>query len=284
MKRPRLFRGQLAAPALRAALAAVAIALAPAAIAPAAAQAFGNPVLRAEILPGWETAQGTRIAALRIEMAEGWHTYWRIPGEAGIAPRFDWGQSQNVAAITPLWPRPEVFRQNGLTSFGYENELILPLEITPTRPGRAMALMGEITVGVCRDACVPVDLSVRGALRGAGDRDPRITGALAMAPETGESAGLTRTICRLEPASRGADLTLRATLPPVGASEQIIVELPGTGYWVSDSRTWREGRELVAQARVRGVGREAIAIDRASLAFTVLSEDRMVSARGCVGG
>ena len=61
-----------------------------------------SPVVAAEILPGWTSASGTRIAALHLTLTPGWHTYWRIPGEAGIAPRFDWGRSQNVASVVPI--------------------------------------------------------------------------------------------------------------------------------------------------------------------------------------
>ncbi|MCB1397455.1 MAG: hypothetical protein H6898_14685 [Rhodobacter sp.] len=275
--------------AARRAVSAFLFALAPlAALTPAApAQAqsvFGNGVVQAEILPGWQAPDGTRTAALVLHMAPGWHTYWRIPGEAGIAPRLDWSRSQNVASVTPVWPRPQIFRQNGLLSIGYEDELILPLQITADRPGRAMALVGALTIGVCRDTCVPVDLTVQAALRGEGAADPRIAGALGEQAVPAERAGLTRATCRLEPGRRGADLTLRATLPRTGRDEHIVMELPGTGYWVSDSRTWREGDDLVAQARVRAPQQGAVSIDRSGLAFTVLSEGRMVAARGCTGG
>ena len=265
-----------------------ALALAVAATLPAAPSAAqsgrGSPVLNTEILPGWTRRDGTRIAALRIQLQPGWHTYWRIPGEAGIAPRLDWSRSQNVAAIQPIWPRPQVFDQNGMESFGYENELLLPIAITPRNPDRPMAVMGDLTIGVCRDTCVPVDLSVSGALRGAGGADASIQAALDSAARPGDSAGLTRATCHLEPTARGAELTLRATLPRTGREEHIIVELPGTGYWVSDSHTWREGGDLVAEARVRAPAHAPVSIDRASLAFTVLSEGRMLTARGCQGG
>lgn len=275
--------------AARRAAAAVMIALAPVGAAllpvtPARAQAFGTSVVQAEILPGWTAPDGTRIAALHLRMVEGWHTYWRIPGEAGIAPQLDWSRSQNVAAVTPIWPRPQIFRQNGLLSIGYEDELILPLAITPGRPGRAMALTGELTIGVCRETCVPVDLTVQAALRGEGAPDARIAEAMQAQAVPGERAGLTRATCRLEPSQRGADLTLRATLPRTGRDEHIVMELPDTGYWISDSRTWREGDELVAQARVRAPQRGAVSIDRSALSFTVLSEGRMVSGHGCIGG
>ena len=257
-------------------------------LAPLAAEAqgrVGNPVIEAQILPGWTTENGTRIAALHLVLSPGWHTYWRVPGEAGIAPRFDWDQSQNVASVVPIWPRPQVFEQNGYRSYGYADELILPIEITPSNPARPMALIGALAIGVCNDTCVPADLSVSGVLRGQGGPDARITEALDTAAEPGARGGLTHTTCRLEPAPRGAELTLRATLPRQRGGENIVVELPGSPYRVTETETWREGGDLVARASLRAPRRaEAVGIDRAGVTFTVLSEGRMLWSQGCTGG
>ncbi len=241
-------------------------------------------LVQAELRPGWRTENGTHMAALHLRMADGWKTYWRIPGEAGIAPQLDWSQSQNVASVTAHWPRPMVFDQNGFRSIGYDGELVLPLEFTPQRAGRPMALMAQVTIGICRDTCVPVDLTLSLPLRDAGAHDPLIAAALARRPEAGAGAGLTQATCRVEPGTRGVELTLRAALPRLGAREHMVVELPGTGYWVSDSQTWREGSELVGRSRVRAPQQGAVSIQRGSVAFTILSEDRMVVHQGCTGG
>lgn len=261
--------------------------IAPGAVLPVAQAQTGVPaqIVSAELRPGWHTESGTRMAALHLRLADGWKTYWRIPGEAGIAPRLDWSRSQNVAAVTAHWPRPMVFDQNGFRSIGYDGELVLPLELAPRDPARPMALMAEITIGVCSDICVPVDLTLSLPLRDAGAPDPLITAALARRPEAAQGAGLARATCRLEPGERGSELTLRATLPRLGRHELMVMELPGTDYWISDSETWREGADLVARARVRAPGRGgAVSLDRGTLAFSVLSDDRMIVHRGCSGG
>lgn len=250
----------------------------------AAAQVRVGNLVQAEILPGWQTERGTRMAALHLRLADGWKTYWRIPGEAGIAPRLDWSQSQNLAGVRVHWPRPVVFDQSGYRSIGYLGELVLPIELTPRDPGRPIALQGTVQIGVCDDICVPADLEVAGALRGPGASDPRIARALADTVRPASGAGLAAARCALVPGTRGAELTLRATLPRLGDDEYMVMELPGSGYWVSDSRTWREGGDLVAQARVRAPGGGAISIDRGALRFTILTADRMVEHQGCSGG
>jgi len=258
--------------------------------APAAAQLAAAPaplqirnLIRAELRPGWITERGTRMAALHLHLADGWKTYWRIPGEAGIAPRFDWSGSQNLAGVQIHWPRPVVFDQGGFRSIGYLGELVLPVELTPQRAGRPIALAVDLNIGICDDICVPVDLSLRGALRGPGEPDALIARALTTVAQPARGAGLSAARCGIEPGARGVELTLRATLPRQGTAEQMVMELPGTGYWLSDGRSWREGGELVGRTRVRAPGGAAVAIDRGEVAFTILSAEAMLVHRGCTG-
>ena len=50
---------------------------------------------------GWQTG-------VRIELAAGWKTYWRMPGEAGIPPEFNWTTSV-PAHVEVLYPGPGRF-------------------------------------------------------------------------------------------------------------------------------------------------------------------------------
>lgn len=241
-------------------------------------------IVQAEIRPGWRDEGGRYVAALHLHLAEGWRTYWRIPGQAGIAPQFDWSRSQNLASIRPIWPRPEVFDQDGYNSIGYAGELILPLELTPRDPARPIALNGAITVGVCREICIPADLSVSQPLRGSDTPDPMIAAALQRGPEPARNAGLSDARCQARPMERGTELTLRIALPRLGSEEHVVMELPGTRYWVSDSRTWREGGELVARAMIMAPQGAPVSISRDQLAFTIITPERMIEHRGCSGG
>src|SRR5262249_56112198 len=46
-------------------------------------------------------------AGIEIRLKNGWHTYWRYPGDAGVPPRFDFAGSQNVKSIEALCPPPQ---------------------------------------------------------------------------------------------------------------------------------------------------------------------------------
>jgi DsbC/DsbD-like thiol-disulfide interchange protein len=74
---------------------------------------------------------GGHMAAVELQLAPGWKTYWRSPGDAGIPPSFDWSGSENVKSVRLHWPAPEVFEANGMQTIGYHERLVLPVEITP---------------------------------------------------------------------------------------------------------------------------------------------------------
>ena len=64
---------------------------------------------------------------------QGWKTYWRMPGDAGIPPQFDWSGSQNVKSVEVLWPAPQRFIDSGGETVGYKDRVVFPLRIVPDR-------------------------------------------------------------------------------------------------------------------------------------------------------
>src|SRR5690606_16306285 len=133
---------------------------------------------------------GTHMAALRVTLASGWKTYWRAPGDAGIPAQFDWSESDNLGAVALHWPTPSVFHQNDMTSVGYHNQVVIPIELTPRRSGGPIALSAQIEMGVCEDICIPVSVRVSAVLPATPTRpDARIRAALADRPMTAREAG-----------------------------------------------------------------------------------------------
>ena len=238
-------------------------------------------MVRAELLPGWRRADGVHVAALRLVMADGWKTYWRAPGDAGIPPLFDWSGSDNLRGVQPVWPTPVVFSQNGMRSIGYKRELVLPLKVMPARAGRAVMLEARVQVGICDDICVPADLAVRATLPAGGRPDPRIAAALADVPVPGDEAGVRAVSCTVAPTAKGLRLTTRVALPRAGRATALVVETADPQVWVSEPRLTRAGGELVAVSELVHVEGGAFALDRAGLRLTVLGTGPAVDIRGC---
>ncbi|ENY73762.1 suppressor for copper-sensitivity B, membrane protein [Aeromonas diversa CDC 2478-85] len=62
-------------------------------------------------------------ALLRVQLAEGWKTYWKSPGEGGIAPAIAW---QGDPRVQWHWPTPTRFEVAGLPAQGYPGGCDLP--------------------------------------------------------------------------------------------------------------------------------------------------------------
>lgn len=99
----------------------------------------------------------SRTVALGVEfrLKAGWKTYWRIPGESGMPPRFDWAGSVNLAGTTVIWPGPKRFTIAGMQSYGYDDRVVIPVNAEMAAPGRAVTVRLHLSFANCREVCVP---------------------------------------------------------------------------------------------------------------------------------
>ena len=65
---------------------------------------------------------GTVMGGLEVQLNDDWKTYWRSPGEGGIAPEAKWQASDNLKQVEWLWPLPERFELLGIHALGYKKE------------------------------------------------------------------------------------------------------------------------------------------------------------------
>jgi suppressor for copper-sensitivity B len=99
-------------------------------------------------------------AGFEIRMEPGWHTYWRTPGDAGIAPVFDWKGSTNLAQAEITWPAPTRLSLEGLETYGYPDHVLLPIIITLSEPGQPAVLRAAVDYAACAKICVPYHASL----------------------------------------------------------------------------------------------------------------------------
>ena len=99
-------------------------------------------------------------AALAVALEPDWYTYWRMPGDNGVAPTFDWSKSTNVKDVKISWPTPSRFTVADMNSFGYTKEILFPVTVTPQTVGAPVTLDLTMTAVVCHDICVPQTLHV----------------------------------------------------------------------------------------------------------------------------
>jgi suppressor for copper-sensitivity B len=94
---------------------------------------------------------------LQVKLEDDWKTYWRSPGEGGVAPSIRWDETSNILSQQWLWPSPERFTLLGLQTFGYREAVDFPLVLTLDSSSSASHLSGVLTLSTCTDVCVLTD-------------------------------------------------------------------------------------------------------------------------------
>jgi thiol:disulfide interchange protein DsbD len=162
--------------------------------------------IEAELVPmsAWAAPGSTAVVAVRQQIAPGWHTYWRNPGDSGGPTTLSWTLPTGVVAKDILWPLPQRQRLSGLTNYGYEGEVFLPVPIeipADAKPGTTIPLTVRAVFLVCSaEMCVPDPLTLTLNL-------PIKAGAAPLAGATGR-----RIQTVVETAPRPAGITARSAL------------------------------------------------------------------------
>src|SRR5580692_1933669 len=98
------------------------------------------------------------LGGIAFQLQPGWKTYWRTPGDSGVPPRFDFSKSDNIEAVTVLWPAPTKFDDGaGGTSLGYHDQVVLPLRIVTKNADKPATLRADISYAVCEKICIPIE-------------------------------------------------------------------------------------------------------------------------------
>jgi DsbC/DsbD-like thiol-disulfide interchange protein len=169
------------------------------------------------LIAGNRHAGDTQLrAGVEIKLMPGWKTYWRYPGDSGVPPRFDLSKSQNVKAVTILWPAPHRARDESGTTIVYTDDVIFPLRIVAQDPAKPVRLDLKLEYAVCEKLCVPAEGVAELLLDGgASSLDATLTAAEALVPKRAKLGDT-------------APLAVRAVRREAGgAKPRIVVDVAG---------------------------------------------------------
>ena len=96
--------------------------------------------------------------ALHLKMKPDWHVYWRNAGDAGLPTAIEWDLSDGFKAGDIQWPYPIRFKLDEFVNFGYKDEAMFPVKITPPAnldKGKNVVLKARADWLVCAEICVP---------------------------------------------------------------------------------------------------------------------------------
>jgi DsbC/DsbD-like thiol-disulfide interchange protein len=100
---------------------------------------------------------------LRMTMRQGWHTYWKNPGDSGLPVRITWNLPEGFSAGPIEWPAPERLPEKALMSYGYGRDVLIPIEITPPKhlAADSVTIAGKVEWLECKDICLPGSSALR---------------------------------------------------------------------------------------------------------------------------
>src|SRR5207245_2179685 len=125
---------------------------------PAAASAtIARPSLHVE--PAAIAAGEPFWAAVRLQLPDGWHVYWKNPGDSGTAPKLVWTLPAGFQAGPIAWAAPRRIPVGPLVNYGYEHEAVFLARVEP--PPALDRSRGRVELRVladwlvCQEECIP---------------------------------------------------------------------------------------------------------------------------------
>ncbi len=175
---------------------------------------------------------GDLLAGVEVRLDPDTITYWRDPGEAGVAPRFDTGGSDNVAAATIDYPAPRRLDEAGSEAFGYAGSVVFPVHVRRRDASRPATLVLAFDYAVCAAQCLPAKAHLRLDLDGATPA-PEVAalveaGLAAVPRRAGLGDRAAPAVDAVAPVPDGTSLVVRAR---AGSDAALFVEGPSDWYF-----------------------------------------------------
>jgi thiol:disulfide interchange protein len=176
-----------------------------------AAHALSGPGVATDNVKARLTSEVTSVGpgqvfwvALALDIRDGWHTYWRNPGDSGQATKLVWTLPAGFTAGDIVWTTPHRFELPPLVNYGYAGHAVHLVRITaPSNlaAGAPIALSAKASWLVCSDICVPESADLKLSLpasSAAGPSDPAEASLFAAARSDVASAAPATVSARVE--------------------------------------------------------------------------------------
>ncbi len=106
-----------------------------------------------------------------MNIMDGWHVYWRNPGDSGLPTTIRWDEHGFLTPDEIHWPQPTRFDEDGITTYGYSDRVVLlvPVNVSREKSKAQMCASENNTANknqqhtfsahmnwlVCKDICLP---------------------------------------------------------------------------------------------------------------------------------
>lgn len=99
----------------------------------------------------------THRFALKLQPDEGWHTYWKNPGDTGQPTQLKWDVPKGFIVGEIEWPIPERIEYREVVNFGYHGTKLLPVSLSVPSDIDADIINLKVNASwlVCAEICIP---------------------------------------------------------------------------------------------------------------------------------
>ncbi len=202
---------------------------------------------------------GTRFSVgLLMNMDDGWHTYWKNAGEAGLPTQITWTLPAGFSAGEIQWPLPHKYNESGeVVTYGYEKENLLLVPMTATvgvKTRKSISLRAEVSWLECERVCIPATGTVTITLPVTDDQ-PATNNETSFSQYRRQVPNSSTTEFSLRHETRGAEVWLSLNTSGTGKlmlkSGEIPDFYPETLGNITVGRTQVAARETDVQMHVR---------------------------------
>ena len=101
------------------------------------------------------SSQESFFVGVRLEMQDGWHTYWENPGDSGSPFNARWSTSAGVIIENVSWPTPQTIPYPPLMTYGYEGDVVFPFQVFRSLDTELTEISVDFDFLICADICIP---------------------------------------------------------------------------------------------------------------------------------
>jgi len=91
-------------------------------------------------------------------LEEGWHIYYKNPGDVGLPTEAQLSLPSGLSAGELEYPAPKKIVLDDMTSFGYEDEVLLASQISSSQAFKLSGksnISAKVSWALCKDECIP---------------------------------------------------------------------------------------------------------------------------------
>ncbi len=112
-------------------------------------------IVFASIASGAITPSKPFTLGIHLKMEQGWHTYWKNPGDAGLPLSAEILDAPNLSAGALRFPTPHKIGTSDIVTYGYEEEVVYTLPVRLLSGIVPKHFRIKLNWLVCKDVCLP---------------------------------------------------------------------------------------------------------------------------------